>query len=122
MDVSGDRRSCAISTTSSSPVGPLRQEARFSGSRSGCRVAGDRAGSETGRASHSSVMAVLAVISRPTGAGHGGYAGLGEFGVHWRRADFALDDPAGGGAALEPVPLHHPVQRGAVNTGDPRGL
>src|SRR5437879_8976410 len=32
IEVSGDRRSCAISTTSSSPLGPARLDAKSSGS------------------------------------------------------------------------------------------
>src|SRR5438034_7666993 len=39
-----------------------------------------------------------------------------------RRLDVALDHPAGRGAPLQPMALHHAVQRGAVHAGHPGGL
>src|SRR2546426_1705659 len=115
IDVSGDRRSCAISTTRSSPLGPLRQDARLSGSGSGrAAAAACVARQSTWRAA---VIRMLCPLPVAAGALHR----CAGFRLR-RRLGLALHHPAGRWAALQSVPFHHAVQRGAVHPRHPSRL
>src|SRR5712691_291670 len=92
IEVSGDRRSWAISTTSSSPLGPVRLDFKSSDSAA-----------DPGACQRSST-AVAVICRSPLASRFLGHAAAGYHGFLRRR--LALDDPAGAGAALEPVPSH----------------
>src|SRR2546427_4521776 len=105
IDVSGDRRSWAISTTSSSPLGPARLDAKSS----------DSAADPGSCQRSSTAVAVICVF--PLASCFLRHAAAGQHGFLGRRR-LALDDPARAGTALEPVPSHQAVQRRAVYAGD----
>src|SRR2546425_3769482 len=104
IEVSGDRRSWAISTTSSSPLGPARFDAKSSDSAAGPEACHCR----------STAVAVICWFSLAL-------CFLGRA-ARWHhsllRRRLSLDHPARAGAALQPVTPHQPIQRGAVHAGD----
>src|SRR2546422_732614 len=108
IEVSGDRRSCAISTTSSSPSGPARLDAKSS----------DSAVDPESCQRRSTVVAVICRF--PLASCFHRHAAGGHHSLLRRR--LALDHPARAGTALEPVPSHQAVQRRAVHTRDARRL
>src|SRR5207247_10180743 len=96
----------AASTPSSSPAGPLRQEAKFSASGSTCRAGLARPADGVGGADHASVAAVLALISRLPRVPRGARVGFARFHLH--RLGWGLgptfDPPPGRWAPPQPLP------------------
>src|SRR2546425_2998899 len=113
IDVNGERRSCAISTTRSRPLGPPRQDARSCGSGSGW------GSGAAGGAGHSSTAAVFApILCLPAVVQRLRIRVVG-WCVH--RRGLALDDPPRRPAALQPPALHHPGPRPSVHAPDAGG-